>query len=97
MSTKARKKNGEKPFEQKPPKKITIKRLAYTEVQIISAIRAVEENGMAKAEAARTFNVPKTTLLDKLVGRTPRGRKMGHPPYLTCEEEQDIVQLVSLF
>ena len=92
MSAKTRKKNEENSPKQKPLNKRKIKRLEYTEYQMNAALRAVEENGMVKAEAARKFQVPKTTLLDKLMGRTPRGRKMGHPPYLTCREEEDIVQ-----
>ena len=92
MSAKTQKnKNGKNPL------KLKVKRLAYTEDQMNSALKAVEENIMSKAEAARIFNVPKTTLFDKSVGKSPRERKMGHPPYITSEEEEEMVKLVSLF
>ena len=68
------------------------KRLKYTEKQMMDALDAVENQGLSKTSAAKIFNVPKTTLLDKLSGKAPRGRIIGHPPYLTAEEEQDVVE-----
>ena len=50
---------------------------------------------MEKAIAAsKKFGVPRTTLMDKVVGRTPRERKIGHFPYLTRLEEEDLVLYV---
>ena len=66
-------------------------KFAYKEEDMEKAIAAVE-GGMSKRCASKTFGVPRTTLMDKLVGRTPRERRIGHLPYLTRLEEDDLVQ-----
>ena len=82
-----------------PPKKqpghVPVKKkrifITYSKEQLYSAIRAVEGQVLSKAEACRKYKIPKTTLLDKLAGRTPKEWSvMGHPPYL--EKKDDIVQ-----
>lgn len=66
----------------------------YTEKQMEDAISACtsENNPMSKNEAAKKFQVPRSTLQDKLAGRSQLGRKMGKDLYLSSEEEQDIVE-----
>ena len=46
-------------------------RKQYSQSAMTSAISAVRSNKMKKSEAARTFGVPLSTLLDKLTGRSP--------------------------
>ena len=43
-----------------------------------------------KKEASRRFNIPRSTLRDKVAGRTQAGRRMGRLPYLSKEEEATI-------
>ena len=57
---------------------------------MIHALEAVE-GGMSKRAASIKYNVPRTTLIDKIAGRTPRTRKMGRDPYLSEVEEHAIV------
>lgn len=65
---------------------------SYSEEALNNAINAVELEGMSKREASRVYNVPRTTLRDKVANRVPRERRMGPRPYLTQLEEIDIVQ-----
>ena len=64
----------------------------YSEEAMQNAISAVEEGRLSKRNASITFNVPRKTLLDKLAGRTPRGRRMGPLPFLTEKEDEELVQ-----
>ena len=57
---------------------------------MIHALEAVE-GGMSKRAASIKYNEPRTTLIDKLAGRTPRTRKMGRDPYFSEIEEHTIV------
>lgn len=66
------------------------KRLQYSEEAMNNAIKAVE-NGMSPFQAHKTFNVPRTTLLDKLQGRSPKERKIGGETILTKQEETTLV------
>lgn len=61
----------------------------YTEAALLAAVEACN-NGEAAATAAKTYGIPRTTLLDKLKGRTPLARKMGPRTILTSEEELDL-------
>ena len=44
--------------------------------------------------AAKLDSVPRATLFDKIKGRTPIERKVGRDPYLTSEEEKQIVDWI---
>lgn len=72
-----------------PPK------LKYSEEQMSLAINAVKQ-GMPVSTAAKTFKVPRTTLLDKKSGRTPIYRKMGPPSILSLLEEEILVNWIFL-
>ena len=41
-----------------------------------------------------TLLVARSTLQDKIAGRTPLGRKMGKDPYLSRDQEQQIAEYV---
>ena len=49
------------------------------------------------AAASRMFNVPKSTLHDRLSGRIQIGAKVGHPTALTAAEEAEIAETCILF
>lgn len=67
------------------------KRVQYKPEQMAMAINAVK-SGMAKKAAAKLYQVPKTTLLDKLAGRVPEETtKPGTKPTLTKAEETTLV------
>ena len=49
---------------------------------------------MSVRAASRQFNIPKTTLLDKLHGRVADNAKAGRPTVLTHSEEVELVDWV---
>ena len=69
-----------------PPK------FAYSEEQMEKAIRAVSVENMSKRKAAEYFNVPRSTLSDKILGKTPMTRRKGPNPYISKKEEAEIVE-----
>ena len=70
-------------------------KLEYSEQQMLDAIRAVT-NGMSRRmlQMECLYKVPRTTLIDKLAGRTPIERKIGRDTILTIDEENDIVSWI---
>ena len=75
-----------------PPRKVP--KFKYSEDQMASAILAVR-NGMGVRKACDKYGVPKSTVLDKMKGRTPMKRKMGRDPYLKESEEKAIVDWIT--
>ena len=63
----------------------------YSEEAMKAAVRAVQ-NGMGKKTAAKRFNVPRSTIADKISGRYREGKRIGRDPYLSENEELEIVR-----
>ena len=59
---------------------------------MIRAMEAVKSGVMGTNQAAREFDVPATTLKDRLPGRVKHGSKPGPAPYLTEEEERELAE-----
>ena len=57
---------------------------------MVGAMKAVEE-GMGVNRAAEEFGVPRTTLKDRVAGRVDHGCKSGRTPYLSRDEEEELV------
>ena len=57
---------------------------------MLQAIEAVRSGTMGANRAARTFNVPASTLKDRLSGRVKHGTNPGPAPYLTIDEESEL-------
>ena len=51
--------------------------LKYSVKSMESALRELREGHMSCKAAAKAFGVPRTTLRDKLAGRSPEERQMG--------------------
>ncbi|KAJ3641308.1 hypothetical protein Zmor_027820 [Zophobas morio] len=62
----------------------------YTKEQMSKVIDAVGR-GMAIATAAKAFSVPRTTLLDKISGRSSLETKMG-PKTVLPQHEENILE-----
>ena len=62
--------------------------------QMDKAIQAVIDNGISIRQAAEEFNVPKSTLGDRISGRTLHGAKSGRSKYLSDEEEDILVKFL---
>ena len=69
-------------------------RSKYDDKNLQLAISAVEKKEMKLAEAAKHFGVPKTTLYDRLSGKSKP--QLGRPTELTAEEEEIIVDRLLL-
>ena len=51
------------------------------------ALKEVRDGRMSRNAASKAFGVPRSTLCDKLDGKTPEDRRMGPPSVLTKAEE----------
>ena len=58
------------------------------------AMEAVKNGEMGINRAAEEYNVPRTTLKDRLAGRVKHGSKSGPDPYLTSSEEDELVSFL---
>ena len=61
---------------------------------MIQAMEAVISGEMGTNQAAHEFDVPATTLKDRLSGRVNHNSKPGPAPYLTEEEERELVDFL---
>ena len=57
----------------------------------MQALGEINANEISINKAADKYGIPRTTLKDKLAGRTPLISTQGPNPYLTKEEEGEIV------
>ena len=64
--------------------------LKYSAERMDSALKEVREGRMTCYAASKIFGVPRSTLRDKLSGRSPEGRQMGLNPVLTTAEEASL-------
>ena len=61
---------------------------------MLGALNAVSE-GMGINRAAEQFEVPKTTLKDRVSGKIKHGSKPGRTPYLSNDEEKELVSYLN--
>ena len=55
---------------------------------------AVEQTGTSIREAAKMFDVPPSTLHDRVSGKVSHGKKSGPIPYLTFAEEEELISFL---
>jgi len=67
---------------------------SYNQSDLDQALSLLREKRMSVRAASRQFNIPKTTLLDKLHGRVADNAKAGRPTVLTHSEEVELVDWV---
>ena len=73
------------------------KRLQYRPEAMAMAIQMVKSGQMSKKLAAKSYGVPKTTLLDKLAGRVPEEpTRVGRKTVLTPAEELTLVGFINI-
>lgn len=65
----------------------------FTEEQVAEAVRAVKD-GMSKKQAARVYQIPRSTLTNRCLGRHTKPR--GHPTILSSEEEAVIARTLGV-
>ena len=97
------KKKREENKENKQPKKSCAdlnrpKRLRqWTNDSMLRAMDAVKNGLMGQNRTALEYGVPCMTLKDRLSGKVVHGTNMGPKPYLTHEEEKELVDFDLLF
>ena len=68
-----------------------VKKYQYDSLKRDDAIQAVRD-GMSKNATAKLYGVPRTTLNDKISGKYREGKRAGRDPFLSSEEETEIVR-----
>ena len=58
---------------------------------MLQAVEAIKEGTLGLNEASRSYQVPRSTLRDRITGRVTHGEKSGPKPYLSSEEEKELV------
>ena len=66
-------------------------RRQWSDEDMQNAITAVEQNGISLRHASEMYGVPRTTLHDHVTGRVEHGVLPGPKPYLSKEEEEELV------
>ncbi len=66
----------------------------YDNKRLKQAYDAVKENRMSVRKAALSYNVPKSTLSDRVSERIPFGSHSGPSRYLSDEEETQLVHIL---
>ena len=61
---------------------------------LYKAYLAVEKDGVSIRRAAEMYNIPKSTLHDRISGRVQFGSTSGPDSYLNEEEERELVQFI---
>lgn len=66
----------------------------WSDESMKNAIAAVR-TGVGVNQAARNFSVPASTLKDRISGRVEHGKNFGPVPYLSSEEEAELVEFLT--
>ena len=67
----------------------------YDEEKLFSAYEDVIYKGLSIRRAAMQYGVPTTTLMDRVSGRVPFGKRSGPVKYLSDEEENELIHFVT--
>ena len=90
-STRKKQSSSAPPVLQSPKK-----RLKWSNESMEKALQAVKDGQCKIKEAAREFNVPRTTLQDRISGRVVHGVKPGPKPYLNKAEESELAEFLEV-
>lgn len=70
------------------------KRLKYSQENMEKALQDIREKKMSINQAAKLYNIPKTTVLDTLKEKYKNPRNIGGPTVLTSSEEMLLVNWI---
>ena len=62
----------------------------WSSKRMAKAIDAVQKEHLSLRRAAEEFDIPKSTLHDRLIGKVQLGAQSGPPKYLTDQEEEEL-------
>ena len=66
----------------------------WSNESMLSDLKVVKEGRMGVNRAALSYGVPRTTLKDRVTGRVLHGSNFSPQPYLTTEEEKQLVDFL---
>ena len=66
------------------------RRKQYEQSSMVLALQMVRNGTMTQRQAALSYGVPRTTLMDKLHGRTPETCRPGPPPAISEADERKL-------
>ena len=66
----------------------------WSNESMLGDLKVVHEGRMGVNRAALSYGVPCTTLKDRVAGRVLHGSNFGQQPYLTTEEEKELVDVL---
>ena len=72
------------------------KTLNYTQEKLEKAVASVQDGSLSVRKAASMYNVPKSTIADRLTGKHPLEAKRGRPPHIPFELESKVVDAVKM-
>nr|XP_049693639.1 uncharacterized protein LOC126054037 [Helicoverpa armigera] len=70
------------------------KRLKYSQENMEKALRDIREKKMSINQAAKSYDIPKTTILDRLKDKYKNPGNIGGPTVLTSSEEMYLVKWI---
>lgn len=80
----------DEPMERPPKKKHPYQ--MYSQEDLIAAVKAVKEQGMSTYKAADLYGIPKSTVHDKVMGKSNiLFQRKGPPPLLSYDDEKKLV------
>ena len=66
---------------------------AWENISMQNALKAVDK-GEPVRRAAVLYNVPRSTLFDRVTGKVVHGARSGPQPYLSIEEEEELTNFL---
>ena len=64
----------------------------YSEETLQTALREIRNKVISKIFASKKYGIPKTTLIDKTVGKYEKEKRLGRDPFLTEDEEKCLMK-----
>ena len=97
LPRRGRKKRRGRPRSKSAPAAISLnvkKRKQWTDEAMQAAVDAVREGHMPVLRASHLYNIPKTTLYDRISGKVLHGSKLGPKPYFSPTEEREMASFL---
>lgn len=67
----------------------------YTESDMAEAIRSIDEGRMSLRDAQQQWNIPRSTLNDRMNGRRTRREAHAHKMTMTEQQEEDLANWIA--
>ena len=75
-----------------PVRKRPFYQASYSSADVELALEELSQGEMSLGKIAQKYGIPKSTLSDKNLGKSPVSTKFGRPPIIPEQVEQDLVR-----